>query len=324
MDSPDQAFHVLDGSTFSVGDLSSGSVTTAGLAVNGGSHVAIRQLTVASGSAVVDVGSALHVMRSFTQTGAGSLTLVAGRMAIGEAPPATDGELSIGSGGELLAEGIVMGQVANLGGAISPNGAAAGLLQVNGNLTTQAELEFGLSGLSAGVDHDRIDITGHTELGGVMRVETIAGFVPSPGDAYEVLKYGTRSGVISSIDNGTGFAGLILSLIYDDTQGLATLTVDAATGDVDLNGSVDRSDVVQLLGNLGRADEVRWFDGDLDGDGAVALADLVVLQSHLPGAGSPDLHSAAVPEPTSCGLAIMAAAIWVSRRRPTKLRFRHR
>ena len=48
-------------------------------------------------------------------------------------------------------------------------------------------------------------------------------------------------------------------------------------GDLDHNGSVNISDLAQLLGNYGTTSGATYEDGDLNGDGAVTLPDLAEL-----------------------------------------------
>ena len=51
-------------------------------------------------------------------------------------------------------------------------------------------------------------------------------------------------------------------------------------GDLDLDGDVEKDDLVQLLANYGTATGATYWMGDLDGDGDVDLADLSELLRH--------------------------------------------
>jgi hypothetical protein len=62
-----QPFRVANGSTFSVGDLSGGSVSVTDTIVNGGSQVTIPDLTT-GGTFVDGAGSSLHVAGDFLGT----------------------------------------------------------------------------------------------------------------------------------------------------------------------------------------------------------------------------------------------------------------
>jgi hypothetical protein len=51
-------------------------------------------------------------------------------------------------------------------------------------------------------------------------------------------------------------------------------------GDLDRNGSVELSDLAQLLANYGITSGAAYEDGDLNGDAAVSLSDLAELLAH--------------------------------------------
>lgn len=54
-------------------------------------------------------------------------------------------------------------------------------------------------------------------------------------------------------------------------------------GDLDCDGSVDLSDLAQLLSNYGQTTGMGWTDGDMDGDGDIDLADLAALLANYGG-----------------------------------------
>ena len=67
----------------------------------------------------------------------------------------------------------------------------------------------------------------------------------------------------------------------DDLTHLATVHLNTALGDANLDQRVDRADVVALLGNFGRTDKTGWASGNFNGDTQTGLADLAILQSNL-------------------------------------------
>ena len=93
------------------------------------------------------------------------------------------------------------------------------------------------------------------------------------------------------------------------TTGEVTLTTvySPLAGDANLDGRVDRADAAILATNFGREYWTLWSDGDFDGNGRIDLADLAVLQSNLGEVFVPP-SPAAVPEPSSDGLALIAGA----------------
>ena len=87
-------------------------------------------------------------------------------------------------------------------------------------------------------------------------------------------------------------------------------------GDLDFDGDVDRDDAARLVANLGRNDCVTINDGDFTTDGAVGLADLLLLQANFGMSLPPPGGAAPVPEPNvSMMLSIVALAYWITRRR---------
>ena len=73
-----------------------------------------------------------------------------------------------------------------------------GTLALYGGFTPAGgTLEFGLSGLAS---FGKISISGNATLGGMMRAVWLGGFVPALGNAFDVITYGSRSGVFSSLD----------------------------------------------------------------------------------------------------------------------------
>lgn len=127
--------------------------------------------------------------------------------------------------------------------------------------------------------------------------------------------------ILGSYDGDSGVVAQSISeddsLLYDGYVGAASRTV--LTGDIDLNGMVNFTDVATLSPNFGTSGK-HWGQGDLDGNGMVNFTDVATLSpffgqsggSNTPlsvqgmavgaGAGA----SAAVPEPTSIALAGLA------------------
>ncbi len=112
-----------------------------------------------------------------------------------------------------------------------------------------------------------------------------------------------------TVSNGADFNELLLFYTY--------------TGDVNLDGKVDQTDYYNIIANMGKTG-AGWFDGDLNGDGTVSLADFDIVSTQLAaGAGfAPSLAAAfgrsyavAVPEPASLTLLAVGALALLRRRR---------
>lgn len=77
--------------------------------------------------------------------------------------------------------------------------------------------------------------------------------------------------------------------------------VGSPNGDLDLNGTVEFADFLQLSSNFGLAAE--WSGGDLTVDGTVGFPDFLILSENFGQSGSGTL--AAVPEPATGGMALV-------------------
>lgn len=104
------------------------------------------------------------------------------------------------------------------------------------------------------------------------------------------------------LDPPTMLAAINLGLDAMETDFSAVLDeLMPQYGDANRDGVVDRQDAAILAQNFGRTGDAAWANGNFDlpylDDGAVTLADLARLQSHL-SAASPSAAAASVPEPT--------------------------
>jgi len=90
-----------------------------------------------------------------------------------------------------------MSLLVNQGGTLCP-GSSPGLLTVHGDGTLAGgALEIELGGLLAGVEYDRLVVTGELDLAGALDVVLVdlgAGlFAPANGDVFDILDWGSLS-----------------------------------------------------------------------------------------------------------------------------------
>jgi hypothetical protein len=91
----------------------------------------------------------------------------------------------------------------------------------------------------------------------------------------------------------------------------------ACPGDVNLDGTVDQADYFNILVNMGKIGAT-WFDGDLNADGAVTLADCALVTQYFGdrlGGSFGAMAVAAIPEPAGLGLLAFAGLALLRRRR---------
>ena len=99
---------------------------------------------------------------------------------------------------------------------------------------------------------------------------------------------------------------------------LTTLTSasGARTGDLNADGEVDAADLAMLVGDFGSAALDGPFATDIDGDGRVGLADVMLLRANLSSgdATAVDQSAVAVPEAAVSWVAMSGLAMFGSRR----------
>ncbi|MGE4064455.1 MAG: Calx-beta domain-containing protein [Rhodospirillaceae bacterium] len=140
-------------------------------------------------------------------------------------------------GRNLLNDGTIAGTgVITLGGGTYTNngtssiipGLSPGRLVIDGNAvfghrsTTQIEL-----GGRAPANYDLLQVAGSFVLGGTLDVVPWSGFTPTSGDSFEVVTYGSRSGMFHEMSGLDRFAGVALNPVFTDTS--LTLTAKAVT-----------------------------------------------------------------------------------------------
>jgi uncharacterized protein YkwD len=150
-------------------------------------------------------------------------------------------------------------------------------------------------------------------LGGITIVATRL----ASGDTYTTTTWASGgyslkvdSGLFDIVAWGPGVGQRTMNnvLINRDTTGNVKIDIIPSTppipGDANMDGAVNVADVVILTTNLGKSNGAMWGQGNFDLDGAVTIRDLQILQAHLTTPSpSPGLPATAIPEPVSAILA---------------------
>ena len=166
-----------------------------------------------------------------------------------------------------------------------------------------------LGGLTAGSGYDQIEVVGAANLAGKVSIRTLNGFVPLPGSVFDVIKYTSRVGDVSII-NETPYAGLVFTKGYSASA--LRLTAIARAGDADLNAEVNLNDFTILASNFGLASN--WLGGEFNGNGLVDLNDFTLLATNFGTSSATIVGRSSVPEP-SAGFTITAGLLILCRRR---------
>jgi len=105
------------------------------------------------------------------------------------------------AGGSLSGNGVIIGNLVNEGGFISP-GLSPGLLSVQGSLElwSSSVVHMEIGGSTPDL-FDRLMITGNASLAGTLILDFTGGFVPSPGSRFDIISAGgTFSGNFNAFD----------------------------------------------------------------------------------------------------------------------------
>jgi hypothetical protein len=205
-------------------------------------------------------------------------------------------------GGMLGGSGEIGGDLVNTdGGAVAP-GNSAGILSVLGDYSQEAGtfLEIQIGGLTAGTQHDVLDVTGELGInGGSLDASLIDGFLPKPGETFDVLNFGSASGAFDAIYGapGTNMAWDTSQLFVDGTLTALSDLLGDMNGDLAVN-TADVSLIIQALTDRSSYDTNGFFvdadlNGDVDQNGIFDLNDVNALLSN---------PATVVPEPISLAM----------------------
>ena len=167
-----------------------------------------------SGTIEVEAGT-LQFQGSWSQT-AGSTTVDGGTVLGGTL-------LSIG-GGTLAGSGTIQATVVN-GGVTSPGGSPGTLSLGPGENYQQGAsgiLRIELGGHNPGTQYDQLVVGGNASLAGTLELPLINGFVPQPGDQFQILTCGSQTGQFSQI-NAPAVSGAVWVAHYSGTNVSAVL-----------------------------------------------------------------------------------------------------
>jgi hypothetical protein len=137
-------------------------------------------------------------------------------------------------GGILGGAGTVTANVNNAGGQVNP-GSSPGILNITGNYTQGASgaLNIEIGGLTVGSQFDRLQVSGSAALNGTLNISLINSFMPSGGNSFQILTFGSRSGdfaTYNGLNIGAGKAfqpnftatSLILNVIVTNSPPVAS------------------------------------------------------------------------------------------------------
>ena len=108
------------------------------------------------------------------------------------------------------------------GGEFAP-GNSPGTLTIHGDYHQAANA---LLSMELGPVSDRLVIDGDADLAGTLSIRFVAGFIPAPGQSFELLSYGSHTGALALLPLGEAARqGYVFDLVFGEHA--ATLTVTA-------------------------------------------------------------------------------------------------
>lgn len=219
------------------GITNSGSLRATG---SGGMQITSGAFTT-SGNVIVDATRTLSRTGDYTQT-AGTTT-ANGSLSV-------TGPVSI-QGGTLAGNGVVAGGLVTNAGTVAP-GDTIGSLNLNNGLilTAAGTLAIEIGGLTPVTQHDRLAVTGSTQLGGVFKVTFVNGFDPAIGNSFVVMTYPNTPlatlGNFASLDVPCNLPGKRVEVEVTTTQIIVHVIVASAV-DVNCDCGYSMQDVQALI-----------------------------------------------------------------------------
>lgn len=178
------------------------------------------------------------------------------------------------------------------------------------NLSFSATSLLGLQ-LGASDEADefgQVEVGGAATLAGKLDVKLASGFAPTLGDSFRLMTATAGiTGTFATTSLPTLGGGLSWDVDYTATALTLSVVTDGPSADFDGDGDVDANDLAKWKVGFGKKQGAEPFDGDADGDFDVDGSDFLVWQRQFGGAAPTSPATGAVPEPTACMLAAVAA-----------------
>src|SRR5262249_53904670 len=143
-------------------------------------------------------------------------------------------------------------------------------------------------GATKGSQYDSLTIAGSVSLSGALDVDLINGFMPLPGQSFNILTAaGGIDGTFDTLDLPALAGGLYFNLTYAPTT--ITLSVAGILGDYNKNGIIDGSDYVLWRKTVSQSGSGLAADGN--NNGVIDSADFAIWRASYgtsaTGAGAP-------------------------------------
>ena len=304
--------------------------STADRAVLAGDVTGLKRLRLYRGGTLV-IGAAATMSLNGGDGGAdvelhdGSTLIVNGRLNLADDLVCSSGGETLGGSGTIDTHSIAGNTTIvniNNGRKLSPGDGGTGTLTIDTASGDELQMDGGSTylwdvGQPGSTDVVRIIGAGRLDINNMtLNISDDSGYVASETDQLPVFLYDAGTTVVETlgtiafnIDNldGTWTVGTGGLSLVDDGNGLIYLTglsggtIASLPGDVNNDGFVDAADYIIIKQNFGTLSGALRTEGDLTGEGAVNIDDILALKSAMAAAGG-----AVTPEPAT--LFVMMAA----------------
>jgi len=164
----------------------------------------------------------------------GQIIVSGGATAVFQDDVSNTGVIQVSAAGGVAGTAVFFGSFSGIGTIGAGNvflegdtrpGFSPGTMSFGGNVSLgpQSSLEIQIAGTAPGTGYDRIEVADHLDLGGSLAVSFIDGFVPAPGDSFDVWDAGSVSGAFASVSLPALPAGLFWHRDTLNTDGVLSV-----------------------------------------------------------------------------------------------------
>jgi T5SS/PEP-CTERM-associated repeat protein len=273
------------GSFTGAGSIDADVITDAAATITPTGNLAIGRTSSSTGVSIAGtllVPGVAVTFRDSTQAQLGVLTELRGGVIIG---PSLGTNLTGGTTPDLFrGVGQITGPLSNSGRiqvGLPEAAARIGSLVVSGDFsqTSIGVLDIEIGGTASNA-RDQLLINGAATLGGTLNVSTINGFVPQPGDVFQIVACSSRTGTFATV-NAPGF-----QVEYLPTSVRLTVPV-VCDPDMNQDGNVDQEDVRYLVNVIAGAPNTTGVNPDFNNDGNENQDDVAALINVVAGGPCP-------------------------------------